>query len=683
MKAIYGSLVLLIFSLNVFAQKTANNWYFGRYAAINFDSGFGQPKYDNPQFIYGKSASISDPLTGNLLFYTNGSAVWNGKHNLITNGNISGVSPGSDLVIIPVPRNTSKYYLFFNGNASTLQYVIIDMSLQGGDGEVISTPQIISNNALNQLAAIKHQYKDAYWVISHETGGNNFLAFLVDENGVSTAPITSSIGLNVNTYGDMVASNLGHKMVVTHYLGNNNNVEVFDFDRVCGKFTNAHQLTKEDVWDYAFGIAFSADDSKLYISFSVGLSQLVQYYGDNYQNSYFIASSPNNFNIMRTGPDGRIYIATHDNGIPGKRIDAILNPNELATSCNYRTTYFSLDEGIGKGRTAQFELPAFVYGKMAKSPVADSIFSFTNTCEGTPTKFSFNTSNPYDSLRWIFHDEPTYSSTLINPTYQFSKAGKFRITLHVYRCGRDFELIDSITIQAKPIINFPPDTTICVGSSITLTGPISEKYFWSTGEISRSISTSRTGKIWLTTSNGNCSASDTIIINHYPDIITLLGDEFYLCEDDNEMVKLNAGEGFAAYKWTPTNDTTSWIIVKNVGEYFVKVTDNYGCIGNDNTKVKRRCGSLLHVPTVFSPNNDGTNDIFKPIGLDVVTYQLNIYNRWGQLVFTSNNLENGWNGMFNNQPADLGVYVYTINYSGYQNKLLKDFLVKGNLTLVR
>ena len=149
------------------------------------------------------------------------------------------------------------------------------------------------------------------------------------------------------------------------------------------------------------------------------------------------------------------------------------------------------------------------------------------------------------------------------------------------------------------------------------------------------------------------------------------------------MVTLDAGEGFTSYKWTPTNDTTQWIVVKNTGEYFVKVTDNFGCIGSDDTKVKRRCGVQLHIPNSFTPNADGINDIFVPVGLDIETYRISIYNRWGQLVFNSNNLTEGWDGNFNNKPAESGVYIYKIDYQGYKNKQLQQFTRTGNLTLMR
>jgi gliding motility-associated-like protein len=667
---------------HVYAQKSEYNWYFGRYAAINFETGVALPKFDNPQNTYGKTASISDPNTGKLLFYTDGVNVWNHKHVLMVNGNIRSASPAGDIVITPMPGSINKYYLFFIGDLASLQFVIIDMSRQGGDGEVITAAQTISSNNVKQVTAISHQYIQAYWIITHEINSNRFKAHLVDASGVSDEPVFSAVGLTVSTYGDMVGSNQGNKLAVTHYIGNDAKAEVFDFDRTCGRFSNPVELTKDPIWQNAFGIAFSPDDSKLYISYSVQLSQLVQYYGTNYQNNYFITTSQENFNIMRLGPDGRIYIATHDNGIPGKRIDAILNPNQLAGACNYRTTYFTLDDGTGKNRAAQFELPAFATGNQVNSPLSDSVFKVSNTCKGSVTNFSFNTSNPFDSLSWIFHDINPSASTLINPSYRFSKAGKFKITLHIFRCGQDYELIDSISINEVPSINFPEDTLTCKGNSIKLSGPFCEKYLWSTGQTSSTITTKQIGKIWLIASNGNCTNSDTILIKNHPDIVTQLGSEYFLCEDEKEIVKLDAGEGFTAYKWTPTNDTTQWIIVKQVGDYFVKVTDSNGCIGNDDAKVKRKCGVILYVPNVFTPNNDGNNDIFLPVGSDVLTYELMIYNRWGQLIFTSNDVNLGWDGLINGKTAASDAYVYQINYQGYQNKVLKTYTKMGNVTLL-
>lgn len=676
--------IFILINQLLHAQKEQNNWYFGRYAALSFETGAARVKYDNPQNIYGKTASISHPVSGNLLCYTNGETIWNYKHAVMINGSNVGSANSSDLVFIPVPGSTSLYYLFSVGNGSALQYHVIDMSKNSGEGEVISAVTTTSQNNARHFTIIRHQYADAFWVITHENSSTRFKAHYVDGSGVAAQAVNSDAGFLMDTYGDMAGSNTGNKLAVTHFYGNDFKAEVFDFDRVCGLVSNAVELHKETSWDHAYGVAFSPDDTKLYITYGYMLSQLIQYYGPDYGSSYFIASSPQNFNIMRLAPDGRIYFTTHDNGIPGERINAILNPNEVgAGAVNFRETYLRLDEGAGKYRSAQFELPAFASGKKMRSPVKDGIFTFSGSCVNDSVKFVFDTTNPYDSLLWKFGDAGNTTSKALNPVHRYQSGGRFGINLTIYRCGKGYELKDTIAIDSFPVFNFPGDTLICAGKAIELTGPDAQKYAWSTGQTGKTIILNNPGLVWLKASNGNCSITDSITITNYPDIITMLGSEYFICEDDKELVKLDAGEGFVQYKWTPTEDTTQWIIVKNTGDYFVKVTDHFGCPGNDDATVKRRCGVLLYFPNVFTPNSDGLNDNYLPGGNDVIDFSISIYNSWGELVFKSNQLAKGWDGTFKNKPAADGVYVYHAAYSGYKNKRLQNFFTKGNITLIR
>jgi gliding motility-associated-like protein len=672
-----------LYTMMVHAQKEQNNWYFGRYAALNFETGVAKPTFDNPQHIYGKTASISDPVTGKLLFYTSGQQVWNHKHQLMVNGNIPSASPTGDMIIVAMPESTSKYYLFFIGNIADLQYVIIDMSKNGGEGEVITTAKTISSRNVKQVTAIRHQYADACWIITHEINNNHFKAHYVDVSGVSAQPIVTAVGAIASSYGDMAGSNKGNKLVVTHYT-NNYKTEVFDFDQICGVFSNPVELTITPTWENPYGIAFSPDDSKLYITYSVGESFLVQYHGANFGNSSVIAYSAQNFNIIRLGPDGRIYIATHDNGIPGNRIDAILNPNELATSCNYQKTFLKLNEAGEIKRAAQFELPAFITGLSKKNLLRDSLIQVGGLCKGDTTLFSFNTKYTFDSLTWNFGDNSTPKTSVFPFQKHFFKQAKtYSIKLIIHKCGMSFTLNDSITIKEVPPFSLGNDTTLCSGGSIILVGPIGEKFLWSTGDSSSAITVNKPGKYSLKVSNGNCSGVDEMNISYHPPLFIALGDEYTVCDKDKELIKLDAGEGFSAYKWTPTEDTTQWIIVGEVKDYFVVVKDFRGCDGNDGTTVKRRCPVTLYFPNSFSPNDDGINDFYVPVGVDVESFHLKIYNRWGQLVFESNNINDVWNGTLNNKPAPNDTYIYVAEYAGYLNKKLKAFNVEGNITLMR
>ncbi|TAE85860.1 MAG: hypothetical protein EAY81_06140 [Bacteroidetes bacterium] len=675
-----------LYTIMVHAQKEQNNWYFGRYAALSFETGIAVPKFDNPQNSYGRTASISDPLTGNLLFYTNGQKVWNYKHQVMLNGDIPSASPTGDLVIVPVPESTSTYYLFFIGNIADLQYVIIDMSKNAGEGEVITTAQTISSNNLKQVTAIYHQYADAFWVITHEQNNNHFKAHYVDASGVTAQPIISKVGSKpTGGYGDMVGSNQGNKLVVTHYSSANSFAEVFDFDQVCGVVSNAFPLPKDPAWDYAYGIAFSPDDSKLYITYSLQQSTLVQYSGVNFgNNTYPVANAPDNFNILRLGPDGRIYLSTHNGGIPGERIDAILNPNVLGAGCNYQKTYLRLNKPGDVIRTAQFELPAFASGRRVKSPANDSVIIVKGICKGDTTLIRLSNNHTYDSLTWNFGDGSSPQTTLTPfQKHVYLDAKTYSFTLTIHRCGRTFVLRDSIAIRQAPPFSLGDDTTLCYGVSIRLTGPMGEQYLWSSGDSTQTIIVNQSGKYSLKVFNGTCHETDDVTINYYPPLFTALGDEFTICDKEKELVKLDAGEGFSTYKWTPTEDTTQWIIVGDLGEYFVVVKDYRGCDGSDGTTVKRRCPVTVYFPNSFSPNDDGINDVYMPVGVDVVSFKLNIYNRWGQLIFESNKLDHTWDGKLNGKPMPTGSYIYQAEYTGYANKKLKTLNVNGNITLIR
>jgi gliding motility-associated-like protein len=87
------------------------------------------------------------------------------------------------------------------------------------------------------------------------------------------------------------------------------------------------------------------------------------------------------------------------------------------------------------------------------------------------------------------------------------------------------------------------------------------------------------------------------------------------------------------------------------------------------------------VPSAFSPNNDGMNDVFRTMNSDLTKYRLLIFNRWGEKVFESEDPADGWDGRFKGFPQDIGVYVYQIEYQTPSSSVSK--LLSGNLTLVR
>jgi len=145
---------------------------------------------------------------------------------------------------------------------------------------------------------------------------------------------------------------------------------------------------------------------------------------------------------------------------------------------------------------------------------------------------------------------------------------------------------------------------------------------------------------------------------------------------------MEAGSGYANYLWN-TGDTTDAITVNDEGQYWVTVTSTESCQAADTVMVFWG-GQPFYLPNAFTPNGDGLNDEFKPVQrYDFVkTYRLSIYNRWGQLIFETSDINTGWDGTYQGKPVEQGTYVYKIVYTASSTGT-EPQSVAGNVMVVR
>jgi len=163
-----------------------------------------------------------------------------------------------------------------------------------------------------------------------------------------------------------------------------------------------------------------------------------------------------------------------------------------------------------------------------------------------------------------------------------------------------------------------------------------------------------------------------------------LGHDIFLC--DTTTLTLDPSLRTAIHYSWQDGSTNPTLQVNQSGSYSLEVTDVNGCIKKDSINITiQNCDDCsLFIPSAFTPNNDGLNDLFKAraecpnVGLQ--NFSLSVYNRWGQLVFLTNDINDGWDGTYRNKGLDQGVYVYLVKYSFKQAKLR---LQKGTITLVR
>ncbi len=183
--------------------------------------------------------------------------------------------------------------------------------------------------------------------------------------------------------------------------------------------------------------------------------------------------------------------------------------------------------------------------------------------------------------------------------------------------------------------------------------------------------------VHITDASG-CSADTNILVGNFGSIVKPnLGADSSFCLPPNFI--LYAGN-YSTYQWQ-SGSTIPIFPVKDVGEYSVTVTNSFGCTSADTVVLSFNCDSYINFPSAFSPNADGVNDVFRAkYSLDLVKYNLRIYNRWGELVFETSDVNEGWDGTFNNKPQPLSVYVWYAEYSFRDGKKNSK---AGNLTLVK
>ena len=167
---------------------------------------------------------------------------------------------------------------------------------------------------------------------------------------------------------------------------------------------------------------------------------------------------------------------------------------------------------------------------------------------------------------------------------------------------------------------------------------------------------------------GNISGCKTIpkevalevFINPSPD----LGQDVVLCAIDGDQIELTI-EDYQSYIWQDATHESTYII-SSEGMYYVEVMDNNDCMGRDTIIAKEQCPTRIYIPNIFTPNDDGINDFFGVSEIEILSMHLSVYDRWGKLVFESQDADNKWAGMHSSSPVTVGQYAWVLKYEGYK-----------------
>lgn len=694
----YLAIVLILVSFHeTNAQKQLSNWYFGNRVGLNFNTTPPQVLNNGNGSAVEGCSTISDG-SGNLLFYSNGIKVINKQHQIMANGdNILGdLSSTSNVVIVPLADNDSIYYLFTIGSAGQglkgFKYSVVDMKRQGGLGEVVQKNMFIDLDCYEKLAAVRHCNKRDVWIVIRKWDTDEYDSYLLTSAGLSPVPVVSHTGLVINgipnnSIGALKFSVDGTKLAAVHSF-QNDCVELMDFDNITGIISNPVVFKPNAVAAILTGIygaEFSPNGRLLYISSNnspTDPSTLYQFDISSMNATTILASKqviaqtyPWLGGGLQLGPDKKIYYALWKD----TSISVIEDPDVYGPGCNFNFNKILLSRTISE--PSQFGLPTVISSDLDANYAPYNFLRAGGDCRNFDVTFQLNRITGIDSVLWDFGDMQQ-SKLLSPPVHHYTASGTYTVTLTVYsiNCGvNSTDIISHNLTLATPSSNFlPADTSFCeVKDFVIRPNVTAQTYLWSDGSAMPTVSVSDSGLYWLQIETDGCISRDSMVVSLKPTAVVDLGRDTSVCID--KPVILSAGIDGVNYTWS-TGEATKTIRITLPGIYSVEVSSADKCKASDTVNVEwGDCG--LYLPTAFSPNGDGVNEKFGLInGINTNYYSMKIYNRYGQVIFSSSDQYKKWDGQYKNKPAPVGLYPWILTY---HNKNGYPQTEKGTVMLIR
>jgi gliding motility-associated-like protein len=303
-----------------------------------------------------------------------------------------------------------------------------------------------------------------------------------------------------------------------------------------------------------------------------------------------------------------------------------------------------------------------------------------------------------DGLRYVWSPAATIQNPNSPITYA-SPGGNttYQVTATIGRCKATDDVI--ITTVPYPGANAGADTAVCFKTSAQLHASIKGNSFtWSpTSSLDNPNSLNPVASPANTTSyiltvldNIGCPkpGRDTVMVTVYPKVNAFAGNDTSVVVNQPLLFNATGGE---SYSWSPRTSLSTDDIHNPIGiyngsfdsiTYRVMVTDENNCTDSAFVTVKIfKTNPQIFVPTAFTPNNDGKNDVFRPIAVGILNIEyFRVFNRWGELVFSTTTNGKGWDGKIAGKEQATGTFVWVVKGVDYTGKSV---FAKGTVTLIR
>ena len=329
------------------------------------------------------------------------------------------------------------------------------------------------------------------------------------------------------------------------------------------------------------------------------------------------------------------------------------------------------------------------YSSVYVYPGLAANYNALSACEDVPITFyqtAIDTYNTVSSWWWTFDDSIT--SSAMNPVQTFSTLGYHSVSLVVSNTiGCTDTLLSGITVNA-PIAASALGDTICPEGSALLQGFGGGYYQWLGDSITQSPgnntalatpASSSTYTLIVDPLNGcpQDTATAEVVIDATLTLVTY-GDTT-ISEGSTALIGVSGG---LYYSWQPNGENSSSIVAQPLisTTYTVVATSALGCTATATLRVAVNAPSII-IPNAFTPDSDGINDILKPYynGVERLDY-IRIFNRWGEIIYETKDINQGWDGTYNGIPQPTATYIVQVqgrSYSGQQ------VTTSANVTLVR
>lgn len=766
-----GIFILLLFTSHtlhaqwddgLWVGKQAYNWPFSHGLSLDFNSTppeIGESAVGTLDLFSGGGGglgAISDS-EGNLLFY-NGPLnrrpfyMFNAQNQPMPNGdslytNELNTQTG---IIIPKPQNNDMYYVFTQaskGYDSTdvgtpafdagLYYSVVDMTLDNGLGDVTDMKNIsLISPAGDQQTAVHHANGEDVWLIVTRGGAsvspdfdigtidgndfevgpgntiltNNYLAFLITEDGIAE-PVISSVGDTISVgRGSMKASPTGTKIAIASAALLDPNLQVFDFNNETGELSNPINLILNFGLFGAYGVEFSPNGRFLYVAepgFPFGYTRVHQFdlnAGDEeaiIQSDYIVYQGLHDINdgdvrVIQVGPDGKIYIMLQGSSADAKSGISVINyPNNKGEAAGFEHLYYSFGiEGNVPNANNKFggvNLPGFI----------QSYFESGILHEGecpAPSEVTFSTIRipGIESIAWDFGDPDSgEANTSDEPHHVFSAPGTYTVTAQITSNGAQQTATTEITIIEGAVATQPENliacddgtgnasfdltqqNTIILGNQDSATRAIT--YHISQSEAENNVnsisdptnytSSGETLYVRVTNTDTGCYDLTQFELIANPNVELPDGLELHTCSSfDLTFITEEIEEGLDL-SYYPTQaeaengsnaitDTLTYTITTREASIYLRGENEEGCMDIVAIQLFRGDGDCI-IPQGISPNGDAINQRFDLSHLDINNLQ--IFNRYGRTVFEAKEYTNEWEGQsMNGDELPTGTYFYVI-----------------------